>query len=158
MYVAVATSSLAMLTLVALIFVVGRWAHQVHGLVSGFWIIGCVAWSKVIGLTTPLATRSIIDDFLVNGSGDWTIGEFQATTSYMATFFGILGKLLLSTLLCAELIKVLSSQGERLGGVVCWLRDLQPRRNLLGGLAIGAFSIQPIAIRATLLYLGSTAG
>ena len=128
----------------ALIFLVGRWAHRTHGIVCGYWIFAWILWGRAIGLIVPFATKAIIDGLLVGQQSGWTIGQVMTLNNYANFVIGVLAQLVLAILVSSELLCILAPREHPLLRVLAYVRDIQPHRHRLGVLALILSSVKPL--------------
>ncbi len=137
--------------------IAARWVHQTHGMTAGYWILVWAVASWVLETLSGFAVGSISDEQLANREfRDWTLGEIISLKAYLPHASDLIAKGLLATLFCAEMLWLLSRDGERIQGVLAQVRELRAHRHRLGMAAVLVASLRPVGFIVVWIILEIT--
>ena len=149
----IALGSVTFIAFIAFVFFLGRWAYRDHGITAGYWIAGCLLWSRLFGLVSHWATRHLLDFYQTAGEVAVPLSQLVALLNYAQLVFGSLGQLVLAVLLGAELVHRLQGSDNPTPGFIARLGALQAHRNALGACALFLFSGASLVAVAALAFL-----
>ena len=149
----IALGSVTFIAFISFVFFLGRWAYRDHGITAGYWIAGCLLWSRLFGLVSHWATRLLMEGFEPGGQTAIPLGQLISLMNYAQLVFGGLGQLVLAVLLGAELVHRLQGSDNPTPGFIARLGALQAHRNALGACALFLFSGASLVAVAALAFL-----
>jgi hypothetical protein len=125
----------AKILFVVLLAVVARWSFRSFGLTGPYWLLAALVGDFVLSLASAPAHAWYMDEVITYASPTMTVGQYAQLWIFVGMAAGSIHILLLTVLVCAELVHLLSRHAT-LDPLVRRLDRLNDHRRLIGVCAL----------------------